>query len=237
MPIKLAVLAAMPEEVAPLRAVLPEGQGLEEVYRNRVVHIWQGELAGRELLLVQTGIGKANAAAAAAIVLNRFAPAALLNFGSAGGFARSLNFGDVVVGEECLYSDAEATCFGYAPGQVPQMPPAYPADRSLLAAARAVAEEAEFAGHLRFGPILTSDAFMSDPERADRLRRLFPAALASDMEGAAIAQIAYTMDTPFLNLRSISDIAGDNADASFDENLELAAGRSARFLQALIGMI
>lgn len=232
----LAVLAAMPEEIAPLQQAMKLAEA-EEAYGNRVVHIWQGRLSERPVLLVQTGIGKANAAAAAAIVLERFAPRALLNIGSAGGFARDLHFGDVVVGTECAYSDAEATCFGYAPGQVPQMPAAYPAAPELLAAARELAGEVEFAGHLRFGPILTSDAFMSDPALADRLRKVFPRALASDMEGTAIAQIAYTYGAAFMNLRSISDIAGDQAEKSFDENLELAAGRASRFLQALLARI
>ncbi len=87
-----------------------------------MVHI---EQAG-DLLLLQSGIGKANAAAACALLFQLFKPAALLNIGSAGGFAHDLHFGDVVVATELLYSDADATCFNYRLGQVPQMPPTYP---------------------------------------------------------------------------------------------------------------
>ncbi|MCX4266484.1 MAG: 5'-methylthioadenosine/S-adenosylhomocysteine nucleosidase, partial [Firmicutes bacterium] len=61
-----------------------------------------------------------------------------------------------------------------------------------------------------------------------------PQALASDMEGCAAAQIAYTFDTPFLNLRSISDIAGQKAAQSFDDNLDLASNRAVQFCQSLL---
>ena len=114
------------------------------------------------------------------------------------------------------------------------MPPTYPADPELLALAQETAALPEFAGIIRFGQVLTSDSFMSDSSLADRLRQTFPQALAADMEAAAAAQIAYTFDTPFLNLRSISDIAGQKAAQSFDDNLDLAANRAVRFCQALL---
>lgn len=226
---KIAVMTAMTEEMEPLRAPLPA----EEVYHNKVVHIWR---AG-DLLLLQAGIGKANSAAATALLLQQFAPDALINIGSAGGFAYDLHFGDVVVATEMLYSDVDATCFNYRLGQVPQMPPCYPADQRLLELARATAAQPEFAGKIRFGQVLTSDSFMSDPVRADYLRQTFPAALASDMEAAAAAQIAYTFGTPFLNLRSISDIAGQKAAQSFDDNLELASNRAVNFCRAILRAI
>lgn len=223
---KIAVMTAMTEEMEPLRAALQP----KEIYHNKVVHI---EQAGN-LLLLQSGIGKANAAAATALLLQLFAPAALINIGSAGGFAQDLHFGDVVVATELLYSDVEATCFNYRPGQVPQMPPTYPADPELLALAQETAALPEFAGIIRFGQVLTSDSFMSDSSLADRLRQTFPQALAADMEAAAAAQIAYTFDTPFLNLRSISDIAGQKAAQSFDDNLDLAANRAVHFCRLLL---
>lgn len=223
---KIAVMTAMTEEMEPLRAALQP----EEIYHNKVVHIQQAS----NLLLLQAGIGKANAAAATALLLQLFKPDALINIGSAGGFAYDLHFGDVVVATEMLYSDVDATCFNYRPGQVPQMPPSYPADPEMLKLAQTTANEPDFAGIIRFGQVLTADSFMSDPKLADRLRQTFPQALASDMEAAAAAQIAYTFDTPFLNLRSISDIAGQKAAQSFDDNLDLASNRAVQFCQSLL---
>ncbi len=228
----IAVLAAMAEELAPLLGEL----ACTEVYANKVVKVRQ-TAGDKPLLLVQTGIGKANAAAAAAIVIERFHPSALINIGSAGGFAPHVRVGDVVVGTETLYSDVDATCFNYRLGQVPQMPPSYPGDEKLLAAARSLAAAAEFAGRVAFGPILTSDSFMSDPARVAGIMAAFPEAYASDMEGAAIAEASYQCGVPFLNVRSMSDIAGQKAAESFDENLDLAAARASGFLRRLAAAI
>ncbi len=228
----LAVLAAMTEEMAPLRC---DAQ-VTELYSNKVVRI-QKTIEDKPLLLVQTGIGKVNAACATALVIEKIAPQAIINIGSAGGFAPNVRLGDIVVGTDCIYSDADATCFGYQLGQVPKMPPVYPADKDLVALAQNLAEQPQFAGLVRFGTILTSDSFMSDPERAKQLIKLFPQAHAADMEGAAVAQTAYVMGTPCLNLRSISDIAGDDAAASFDNNLEQAAARAAAFFKAMAAAI
>ncbi len=226
----IAVLAAMAEELAPLR----RGQNLEEVYSNKVVRVQSVGHGGRQLLLVQTGIGKANAAAAVTIVAEKFKPTALIDIGSAGGFSGKVRVGDIVVGTDTAYHDVDATCFGYKLGQVPKMPPAYPADGRLLAAAHSLAELPEFAGIVRFGRILTSDSFMSDPGRARSVAAAFPEAFASDMEGAAAAQAAYNLDIPFLNVRSISDIGGEDAAQSFDDNIDLAAERAARFFTLLV---
>lgn len=228
----IAVLAAMTEEMAPLR----NGAEVTELYANRVVRIQQ-TVGENPILLVQTGIGKVNAAVATALVIEKYHPEAIINIGSAGGFAANVRLGDIVVGTDCLHSDADATCFGYAMGQVPKMPPTYPADEALLAAAHKLADEPQFAGLVRFGTIITSDTFMSDPALATRLISTFPQAHAAEMESAAVAQAAYDMGTPCLILRSISDIAGDNAAETFDNNLELAADRAAAFFSALAAAI
>lgn len=228
----LAVLAAMTEEMAPLR----NNAEVRELYSNKIVRIQQ-TVEEKPILLVQTGIGKVNAALATTLVIEKFAPEAIINIGSAGGFAANVHLGDIVVGTDCLHSDADATCFGYVPGQVPKMPPAYPADEKLLAIAHSLADKDEFSGLVRFGTIITADSFMSDPELAKQLITTFPQAHAADMEGAAVAQAAYVMGTPCLNLRSISDIAGDDAANSFDNNLEQAADRSAAFFRAIAAAI
>lgn len=38
-----------------------------------------------------------------------------------------MNVGDLVVGTQFRYADADATAFGYAPGQVPGMPESFTA--------------------------------------------------------------------------------------------------------------
>ena len=57
---------------------------------------------------------------------------------------------------------------------------------------------------------------------------------AVEMEGAAIGQTCYILNTPFIVLRSLSDIAGKTSTVSFEQYLDKAGKHSA---QLLIGML
>lgn len=65
----------------------------------------------------------------------------------------------------------------------------------------------------------------------------FPDGLAVEMEGAAVAQVAYDFQVPFVILRAISDAADDQAAISFDEFLVQAGERSAKLLLNFIQSI
>ena len=78
--------------------------------------------------------------------------------------------------------------------------------------------------------IATGDSFMCDPERINQTRERFPTMLAVEMEGAAIAQTCHQLKTPFLVIRSLSDIAGQESPMSFDEFLPLAAKSSSEMV-------
>ena len=120
----------------------------------------------------------------------------------------------------------EATVFGYEYGQVPQLPPAFMADSRLMEAARKAVEDiGEHAS--AEGLIVTGDTFMSDADRVARVRDLFPDALASEMEAAAVAQVCHQFGVPFVVIRALSDIAGKESAMSFDEFLPKAAKHSA----------
>lgn len=49
---------------------------------------------------------------------------------------------------------------------------------------------------------------------------------AVEMEAAAVAQVCYQFDTPFVVIRALSDIAGKESNISFDEFLPVAAKHS-----------
>ncbi len=74
--------------------------------------------------------------------------------------------------------------------------------------------------------------FVANTAQRQHIRTLFGAA-AAEMEGAAIAQTAVANGVPFVILRVISDLAGQEATISFDE-LELYAGRLAGDITAAI---
>ena len=87
------------------------------------------------------------------------------------------------------------------------------------------------------GLICTGDSFMCDPVRIDKARADFPTMLAVEMEGAAIAQACHSLNTPFVVIRSLSDIAGKESPQSFEEYLEVASVNSSKMVMALLNKL
>ncbi|MBC8931357.1 5'-methylthioadenosine/S-adenosylhomocysteine nucleosidase, partial [Escherichia coli] len=87
-----------------------------------------GEIAGKEVVLLESGIGKVNAALGTTLMADRFKPEVIINTGSAGGMAEGLAVGDVIISDRLAYGDVDVTEFGYTYGQVPRMPAFYQGD-------------------------------------------------------------------------------------------------------------
>lgn len=219
---KIAIIGAMEEEVELLRSRIEE----KETTMAGNSEYTAGKLNGADVILLKSGIGKVNAAMSTAVLLDRFKPDAVINTGSAGGFNSDHEIGTVVISSEVRHHDVDVTVFGYEHGQVPQLPSAFTADSRLMEAARKAVEDiGEHA--LAEGLIITGDSFMSDADRVGRVRELFPEALASEMEAAAVAQVCHQFGVPFVVIRALSDIAGKESAMSFDEFLPKAAKHSA----------
>ena len=149
-----------------------------------------------------SGIGKVNAAATAAELILRRRPDCIINSGCAGSLRPGVGVMDVVVGAQCAYHDVWCG-EPNLPGQVEGEPPRYDADPALLAAATSLTPRE---GRLHSGLICTGDQFFISLEEDRRMLALYPDALASDMESAAIAQVCRRFGVPFLSFRTISDI-------------------------------
>ncbi len=225
----IGIIGAMEPEVALLREQISE----VTTHQSGGYTFYQGTLAGMPVVLVQSGIGKVAAALATALLIQQFKPAAVVNTGSAGGFDPELNVGDVVISTEVRHHDVDVTAFGYAMGQVPQMPAAFVAHPTLIDAAEQSIAKLGFC-NTKKGLIATGDSFICDPVRIATIRQQFPAMLAVEMEGAAIAQVCHMLNTPFVVIRSLSDIAGKESPQSFEAYLEVASKHSSAMVLELL---
>ncbi|QQZ10782.1 5'-methylthioadenosine/S-adenosylhomocysteine nucleosidase [Heyndrickxia vini] len=226
---KIAIIGAMEEEVAILRENIID----REVETIAGYEFTTGKMNDKEVVLLRSGIGKVNAALSTSILLHHYKPDAVINTGSAGGFNPNLTVGDVVISSEVRHHDVDATIFGYEYGQVPQMPPAFIANEELIKVAEECAKNIKEIQVIK-GLIATGDSFMNDPERVEFVRGKFPQLQAAEMEAAAIAQVAYQFNIPFVIIRSLSDIAGKESNISFDQFLETAALHSASFVMDIV---
>ena len=114
----VAVIGAMEQEIALLR----ETMGNVKAISFGKFAAYEGELAGKRMVLALSGIGKVNASVSTAWLIHQFEPDCVINTGSAGGLGKGLKVGDVVVGTEIAHHDVDVTAFGYVWGQVPQLP-------------------------------------------------------------------------------------------------------------------
>ena len=225
----IAIIGAMEPEVAILK------QNIENIETLKVANFefFSGQLAGKDVVLVQSGIGKVASTIATTLVIEKFAPACVINTGSAGGFDPELKVGDIAVGNEVVHHDVDVTAFNYEFGQVPGMPARFSADKKLVDVATACIGKIQDI-NCKVGLVATGDSFMCDPARINETRERFPDMLAVEMEGAAIAQTCHQLNTPFLIIRSLSDIAGKESPMSFDAYLEVASKNSSALVMDLV---
>lgn len=225
----IGIIGAMEPEVALLR------QQISDVSSTELggYTFYSGKLANMQVVLVQSGIGKVASALATALLIQQFKPDAIINTGSAGGFDPQLEVGDVVISTEVRHHDVDVTAFGYEIGQVPQMPAAFSAHPALVQAAEQSIQALGYC-QTKKGLIATGDSFICDPARIAVIRQQFPTMLAVEMEGAAIAQVCHMLNTPFVVIRSLSDIAGKESPQSFEAYLDVASKHSSAMVLELL---
>ena len=226
---KVGILCAMDQELA----LLKERIQLDGTHQHGNFEYIEGVLNGVSVVIVKCGIGKVASSVCTTLLIDHFNPDYVINSGSAGGFDTELNVGDVVVGTAVLHHDVDLTNFGYQLGQVAGGPENYPCDGRLVDAATRAAQKVT-ERQTKQGLICTGDAFIGTDEAAAKIKANFPEIAACEMEGAAIGQTCYLLDTPFLVIRSLSDIAGKESTVSFAEYIEEAGKNSAELVIAAI---
>lgn len=191
---KIAIIVALEPERDLLLGVL---EGMQEEKSDLGKSFYRGRVGRLEVIVVQSGIGKVNAAISASELISRYHPDAVINSGVAGGVGDRLKPLDVVAAQKCVYHDVwcmEPNAYG----QVQGCPLYYEAEPGLL----------ELAVSLGAIPVTlcTGDIFV-EKENVPAILGHFPDCEVVDMESAAIAQVCYIKKTPFLSLRVISDSA------------------------------
>lgn len=221
---KYGIICAMEEEIKSLVAQL------EDKKQDTIggIDFYSGTINGKEVVLTRSGIGKVQAGVTTGLLIANYKVDAVINSGSAGGIGEGLRVGDVVLSTGAAYHDADATAFGYKPGQLPQQPQIYTADEDLLEAISKAAKESNLVA--KEGLIVTGDQFVSSSEKIAEIKEIYPDALSCEMEGAAIAQVAYQFSVPFLIIRAMSDVGDEDAGQSFDEFIIEAGKKSANMI-------
>lgn len=251
---KIGLMGAMLEEVAGIRPQIQNAQTREIGGRSYITGIWNGV----EIVLVFSRWGKVAAASTATTLLDRFGVDGILFIGVAGAANPQLKVGDVVISSELLQHDMDASPLpGLERFEVPLLGKIrFPAalewvDMASMETARYL--HAEFAEEISIelrtefglsqpacvtGLVASGDQFIGDPAIVARLRDLLPDLLCVEMEGAAVAQVCYEHERPFVVIRVISDSADHSAAVDFQRFVTAVAtpvtlGVAARVIKRL----
>lgn len=225
---KIGIIAAMEQEIRLLKEELKNKR--ETTVAN--VTFFEGNIKSTSVVMVQSGIGKVNAAIATTLLITLFESDTVINTGSAGGIGDNLSIGDLVLSTGLTYNDADARAFGYAFGQIPQMPERFEADERTLSLLKQAALDSNW--NVKQGLIVTGDSFISDKKVISEIKSHFKEAMVTEMEGAAVAQTCFQFNVPFVVVRAVSDVADEEASLSFNEFIELAGKKSAEMVLRFI---
>ena len=218
----LGIIGAMEEEVNEILALMK----VEKEYQECNYHFYEGFLGKKEVVVVQGGIGKVNAAISATLLLKNFDIDHVINVGSAGGLDLKENVGDVIISEKVVHHDVDVTAFGHPYGQIPDKPLYYEADPALISYAKEIFEHNGLTVYS--GLIVSGDQFVARKDQVDAIKEHFPDALCSEMEAATVAQVCTVFNKPFIIARGLSDIFDKGSSSiQFDQYLKEAAKSSA----------
>ncbi len=207
----VGIIGAMEVEVDTLK----EHMKVRRTVQKAGMEFCEGVLSGQNVVVVESGIGKVNAAVCTQILIDDFEADTIINTGIAGSLNAEINIGDIVVSTELVYHDVDATHFGYPHGQVPGMDVlAFPADERLRTIAKEACETANPEIQVFEGRIVSGDQFVADKEMKESILGKV-GGFCTEMEGAAIAQASYLNKVPFVVLRAISDKADDSATMDY----------------------
>ena len=243
MPEPLAILSALPQEQGGLIGLLRAPRKVVHAGRD----FWLGDLEGQPVVLALSRIGKVAAAITATALIERFGVRRIVFTGVAGGLAEGVDVGDVVVAQDFLQHDMDASPL-FARYEVPLYGRTrFDAHKALTAllldattAAMATLAEADeapgfYAARVHHGLVASGDRFVSGAAESLALRSALLQAghgvLAVEMEGAAVAQVCADYGVAFAAVRTISDRADDSAHVDFPKFVEEVASR---YAQAII---
>lgn len=217
------IIAAMEEEMQEIKNIMTDIVE-EKIYELIFI---KGRINDKNIVLVEAGIGKVNAARVTQILIDKFNIEAIINVGSAGSANDELDIGDIVIGKKIVQHDFDITAFGHPKGYISNVGQYVESDIHLIKKMEQTINNLntqEF--KIKIGTIASGDIFCTELQMKNKIRTKFNAD-AIEMEGAAIAQVCKLDNIPFIVIRSISDKPNGNNEITFDKFLEKASKRCA----------
>lgn len=223
----IGIIFAMQEELIELKKYL-------HINNEKKIYdliFYEATLNNQNIILTESGIGKTNAARTTQILIDYYKPKAIFNIGVAGGIAKNLKVGDIIISTSLVQHDFDITAFNHPKGYIPNIGNNIPIDNKLLNTTKTILDTNNIS--YKEGLIASGDIFCTKESMATKINTQFNA-LCVEMEGASIAQTAYLSKTPCLVIRSISDCPDNNNKVAYEEFLETSSNKVAQIMYAIL---
>ncbi len=171
-----------------------------------------GTWLGRQVLVVQSGVGKKRARNVLGQVIDAYSPSLIISCGFAGGLDSDLKLGDVLIADKVIDITFESNGKGHSLGT-----------QATLSSAEVVTAKKmsnSFAFNVHSGSLLTSDVAVCVPDKKKELGSQY-LALGVDMETTALLEVSNQRSISLVSVRVISDTVDQelaNFSPCFDEN-------------------
>lgn len=220
---KVGIIGAMPIEIEIIKNEMKD----YVIETHAGLNYYLGKINNIEVVLLVCGIGKVNAAIYTQILIDKYSVEAIINSGIAGGLSDDVKHLSIVLSKQLTYYDVRSI----------QMINCYPnqeffkADTYLLDLATNLAKSNNL--DYQVGTIVSGEDFISDTIRKNEFHKTYNA-ICVEMEGAAIAHVAFVNKVPFLVIRCISDLANEATTEDYKKFEDLAAHKSANLVKEII---
>jgi adenosylhomocysteine nucleosidase len=228
----IGIIGAMDEEIELYKENMSD---IQEKQRAGIIY-YMGNLQNRPVVLCKSGVGKVNASICTQILIDDFSVGQVIFTGVAGGVDPVLNIGDIVISRDCVQHDIDVTALGFKRGEIPfTSVSTFEADSHLIQIAEKCGKSVDDV-QVVIGRILSGDQFIADK---DVVKDLFEELEGTcvEMEGAAVAQVCYLNNVPFVVIRSLSDKADGSAHVNFLEFTKLASNRSFHIVEKMLTLV
>lgn len=169
---------------------------------------YSGVLCGRDCVIIISGIGKVSAALSTQLLIDKFSPDFIFNFGTCGGMNNSVEILSYYVIDKCCQFDFDLRELDNVPlGYIQEYDTVY---------------FDTFTTGLEYLPksrVASADRFTNDENDIKAINDIDCS--LRDMEGGAIAQVCKSNSVPLVMIKGVSDVYGNGtAQEQFYENLK-----------------
>lgn len=228
----IGIIGAMDQEI---QLYKQEMNIIAETNKAGIIY-YEGTMKGKKIVLCKSGVGKVNASVCTQIMIDRFNVESVIFTGVAGALHPELEIGDIVVSTDSQQHDMDASPLGFAKGTIPYSDKSlFEADKKLVELA-VKASESLGEGKTVVGRVLSGDQFIADRNVVHQLHEVMEGT-CTEMEGAAVAQVCYMNQVPFVIIRSMSDKADGSAHVNFGEFTNLASHRSFQIVNTMLELL